>query len=90
MLRRGGRCVLNGLPPGDFPLPICDIVLAGQTVHGSIIGTRQDMDEAIELAVAAKVETTIERHPLDKINDVLDRLAAGDIIGRAVLEIGRP
>jgi propanol-preferring alcohol dehydrogenase len=90
MLRRGGRCVLIGLPPGDFPLPICDIVLAGQTVHGSIIGTRRDMDEAIELAVAIKLETTIEKHPLDRINDILDSLVAGDIIGRAVLEIAHP
>lgn len=90
MLRRGGICVLNGLPPGDFPLPICDVVLAGQTVRGSIIGTRKDMDEALELAVNAKVQTTIERQPLESINDVFARLKAGKVVGRVVLEIGKP
>jgi propanol-preferring alcohol dehydrogenase len=89
MLRRGGRCVLNGLPPGDFPLPICDLVLAGQTVHGSIIGTRRDMDEALELAISADTKCTIEKQPLDNINDVFSRLKKGNVIGRVVLEIGR-
>ncbi|MBP0656512.1 zinc-binding dehydrogenase, partial [Mycobacterium tuberculosis] len=27
MTRRGGTIVFNGLPPGDFPAPIFDIVL---------------------------------------------------------------
>jgi propanol-preferring alcohol dehydrogenase len=87
MLRRGGRCVLNGLPPGDFPLPICDVVLAGQTVHGSIIGTRRDMDEALELAISADIKCTIEKQPLDNINEVFSRLKKGEVIGRVVLEI---
>ena len=29
MVRRGGTIVLNGLPPGSFPLPIIDVVLDG-------------------------------------------------------------
>ncbi|MEE8578249.1 MAG: zinc-dependent alcohol dehydrogenase [candidate division Zixibacteria bacterium] len=87
MLRRGGICVLNGLPPGDFPLPICELVLAGQTVHGSIIGTRQDMDEAVAMAVRCKFRTTIEIDSLDNINDVFARLKDGKVVGRVVLEI---
>jgi len=39
-LRRGGTLVLNGLPPGDIPLPIFNTVLNGITVRGSIVGTR--------------------------------------------------
>lgn len=27
MLRRGGTCVLIGLPPGDFPVSVFDMVL---------------------------------------------------------------
>lgn len=87
MLRRGGRCVLNGLPPGDFSLPICDLVLAGQSVHGSIIGTRADMNEAVRLAVKAGIESTIEKQPLENINTVFDRLRSGDVIGRVVLDM---
>ncbi|MCP4706504.1 MAG: zinc-dependent alcohol dehydrogenase [candidate division Zixibacteria bacterium] len=87
MLRRGGTCVLNGLPPGDFPLPICNVVLAGQTIHGSIIGTRKDMDEAIDLAIKANIETEIEKQPLENINKIFARLKSGDVVGRIVLEI---
>lgn len=87
MLRRGGICVLNGLPPGDFPLPICNVVLAGQTIHGSIIGTRKDMDEAIELAVKANISTEIEKQPLENINEIFARLKSGDVVGRVVLKI---
>lgn len=89
MLKRGGTCVMNGLPPGDFPLPICDVVLAGQVVKGSIIGTRIDMDEAIELAVKAGLHTIVEKQPLEKINDVFHRMKQGQIIGRVVLDMTR-
>lgn len=88
MLRRGGICVLNGLPPSDFPLPIRDFVLAGQTIIGSIIGTRRDMDEALQIAVAARIKTTIEKQPLEKINDIFSRLQAGHVLGRVVLDLG--
>lgn len=38
-VRRGGTIVLVGLPPGDFPLPISDVVRPGLTVRGAIVGT---------------------------------------------------
>lgn len=87
VLRRGGIAVLNGLPPGEFPLSICDVVLSGLTVHGSIIGTRKDMDEAVELAVRANIQTRIEKCRLEEINDVFARLQRGDILGRVVIDM---
>jgi propanol-preferring alcohol dehydrogenase len=89
MLRRGGTCVLNGLPPGEFPLPIFDVVLNGYTVRGSIVGTRLDLQEALALAVDGKVKATIETQPLNAINDVLSRLKKGKVNGRVVLEIAK-
>src|SRR3546814_10789863 len=50
MVRRGGTVALNGLPPGDFPLSIFDTVLNGITVRGSIVGTRLDLQEALDFA----------------------------------------
>ena len=63
-LRRGGTCVLNGLPPGEFPVSIFDLVLNGQTVRGSIVGTRKDLEEALQFAAEGKVKATIEEQPL--------------------------
>jgi alcohol dehydrogenase, propanol-preferring len=87
MLRRGGTCVLNGLPPGEFPVSIFDVVLNGYSVRGSIVGTRLDLEEALAFAAEGKVKATIETLPLDSINDVFDRMKKGKVNGRVVLQI---
>jgi propanol-preferring alcohol dehydrogenase len=87
MLRRGGTCVLNGLPPGDFPLPIFDVVLNRYTVRGSIVATRKDLREAIAFAAEGKVKATVETQPLEAINDVFQRLRQGKVQGRVVLQL---
>jgi alcohol dehydrogenase, propanol-preferring len=85
MLRRGGTCVLNGLPPGEFPVSIFDLVLNGYTIRGSIVGTRLDLEEALAFAGEGKVKATIEILPLESINEVFSRLKKGQINGRVVL-----
>jgi alcohol dehydrogenase, propanol-preferring len=88
MLRRGGTCVLNGLPPGEFPVSIFDVVLNRYTVRGSIVGTRMDLEEALAFAAEGKVKATIETLPLESVNDVFMRLTTGKVNGRIVLGIG--
>src|ERR1700683_2215019 len=85
MLRRGGTCVLNGLPPGEFPVSIFDVVLNGYTIRGSIVGTRLDLEESLAFAAEGKVKATIEVLPLESINDVFARLKKGEVNGRVVL-----
>lgn len=85
-VRRGGTVSLVGLPPGDFPTPIFPVVLKRITVRGSIVGTRQDLAEAIAFAAEGKVRTTIAVEPLAAVNDVLDRLRQGRVEGRIVLK----
>ena len=87
MLRRGGTLVLNGLPPGDFPLPIFSTVLNGITIRGSIVGTRSDLQEALDFAAEGKVEATVATDTLDNINDVFQRMIDGKIEGRIVLDM---
>ena len=85
MLRRGGTCVLNGLPPGEFPVSIFELVLNGHTIRGSIVGTRLDLEESLAFAAEGKVKATIETLPLESINDVFSRLKKGQVNGRVVL-----
>ena len=87
MLRRGGTCVLNGLPPGEFPVSIFDLVLNRYTLRGSIVGTRLDLEEALAFAADGKVKATIEVKPLESINEVFTRLKQGKVNGRVVLDI---
>jgi propanol-preferring alcohol dehydrogenase len=89
MTRRRGTCVLVGLPPGEFPLPLFDVVANCITVRGSFVGTRKDMAEALAFAAEGKVKADIELQPLSAINDVLDRLEHGQVPSRVVIDFGR-
>lgn len=86
MVGRGGTVSLNGLPPGDFPLSIFDTVLNGVTVRGSIVGTRLDLQEALDFAADGKVKATVATDTLENINEVFARMHKGDIQGRIVLD----
>ena len=88
MVRRKGTVSLVGLPPGEFPTPIFDVVLKRITVRGSIVGTRRDLDEAIAFAVEGKVRSEITKAPLVDINAIFDRMKSGKIDGRMVLDMG--
>ena len=90
MVRRKGTVSLVGLPPGDFPTPIFDVVLKRITIRGSIVGTRQDLTEALAFASEGKVAAHINRARLEDVNDVFDALKAGRVDGRMVLDIGLP
>src|SRR5262249_22348941 len=85
MVRRKGTVSLVGLPPGEFPTPIFDVVLKRLTVRGSIVGTRRDLDEALTFAAEGKVSAEITKAPLENINDIFDRMKSGGIDGRMVL-----
>ncbi|BAM90722.1 alcohol dehydrogenase [Bradyrhizobium oligotrophicum S58] len=86
MVRRKGTVSLVGLPPGEFPTPIFDVVLKRITVRGSIVGTRRDLDEAIAFATEGKVGAEVTTAPLSEINAIFDRMKAGKIDGRVVLD----
>ena len=85
MARRGGTIVFNGLPPGDFPAPIFEIVLKGLTVRGSIVGTRQDLEEALDFYAQGKIHPTVSVRELGEVNVVLDEMKHAKIDGRVVL-----
>ncbi|KAJ9437236.1 alcohol dehydrogenase [Diplonema papillatum] len=87
MLGRGGTMAVVGLPPGDFPLPIFDTVLMGKTIRGSIVGTRNDLREALEFAADGKVATHYSLDKLENINAILDKMREGKIDGRIVMTI---
>lgn len=86
MTRKFGTCVLVGLPAGEFPTPLFDVVANCITIRGSFVGSRLDMAEALAFARDGKVKADIELQPLSAINDVFDRLKRGDVPSRVVLD----
>lgn len=89
MTRKRGTCVLVGLPPGEFPTPLFDVVANCITIRGSFVGTRQDMAEALGFAADGKVRADVELQPLSAINDVFARLAHGEVPSRVVIDFGQ-
>lgn len=89
MTRKRGTCVLVGLPPGEFPTPLFDVVANCITIRGSFVGTRIDMAEALAFAAEGKVKADIELQPLSAINDVLERLHDGKVASRVVIDFSR-
>ena len=86
MTRKRGTCVLVGLPPGDFPVPLFDVVANCITIRGSFVGNREDMAEALSFAAEGKVKADIELQPLAAVNEVFDRLEHGKVAARVVLD----
>jgi propanol-preferring alcohol dehydrogenase len=86
MTRKRGTCVLVGLPPGEFPVPLFDVVANCISIRGSFVGTRQDMAEALSFAAGGKVKADIELQPLSSINQIFERLGRGDVPSRVVLD----
>jgi propanol-preferring alcohol dehydrogenase len=86
MARRGATIVFNGLPAGDFPASIFEIVLKGLTVRGSIVGTRQDMREALDFYSRGEINATVSTRDLSEINTVFDEMRHGKIDGRVVIK----
>lgn len=85
MLHKRGTMSLVGLPPGDFALPIFDVVLNAKTVRGSIVGTRADLIESLAFAGDGLVKSHYSTDRLDHINQIFDRMKAGAIDGRVVM-----
>jgi propanol-preferring alcohol dehydrogenase len=87
VLRARGTMALVGLPPGRFAMPIFDTVLKRITVRGSIVGTRQDLEEALAFAGEGSVRAHFAWDRLENINDIFARMEGGRIDGRIVIDM---
>ena len=86
MTRKRGTCVRVGLQPGEFAVPLFDLVSNCITLRGSFVGTRQDMVEALAFAATGPVQADIELQTLSAINHIFDPLERGEVASRVVLD----
>ena len=61
------------------------LITGQKSICGSVIGTRDDMDAMLRFAADHGIAAMVERHPLENVNEVLDRLRRGKVLLRAVL-----
>jgi alcohol dehydrogenase, propanol-preferring len=87
-LRRGGKLVMVALPAhGTVSVPIFETVLGGTSVIGSIVGTRQDLDEVYQLHAAGRTRVITVGRKLDEVNESIDDVLAGRVPARVVFEL---
>ena len=84
MLARGGTYSVIGYG-GMIAIPSAALVVNEHAVVGNLVGTWVDLWELLQLHAAGRVVLKTEVHPLDSVNDVLQKLRDGEVTGRAVL-----
>lgn len=82
-VRSNGKMVVVGMPADILTFPA--IQMREVNIVASATGTRQDVSEVLELAAAGKIRCLVETEPVEKINEIFDRMRAGQITGRVVL-----
>ena len=73
---------------GTVSIPSVALVANEHAVVGNLVGTWVDLWELLQLHAAGRIVLKTEMHPLDSVNDVLDKLREGEVTGRAVLVPG--
>ena len=84
MLANRGRYVAVGTG-GEVSVPTAELVGREISVVGSFVGTYTDLLEVTNLTVRREVTSHVVPYPLSAANEALHDLAAGRVLGRAVL-----
>jgi propanol-preferring alcohol dehydrogenase len=84
---KGARVVCAGIHMSDIPTFPYELLWGERSVQSVANLTRRDGEEFLALAPQVPVRTEIERYPLERANEALDRLRAGKVRGAAVLEM---
>ncbi|KAB0471131.1 alcohol dehydrogenase [Ralstonia insidiosa] len=84
--RRGGHIVICGLMGGELTLPLATIPLRPLRIEGSYVGTLSELRELVDLVRRTAMKSIpVSRRPMSQVNQVIDDLHRGQVIGRAVL-----
>jgi len=86
LLSISGHYVDVGLVGDRIDIPLFPRVSREQTFHGSYWGSYTDLGEVMVLATEGKIRHTVQTIAFDQINEYIDRLRTGEIVGRAVVK----
>ena len=85
LLATAGAFVSVGLVGTRIDIPLFPFVAREFTYHGSFWGNYSDLSEVVALAQAGKIRHSVKRVRFEDINENLELLRDGDIVGRAVV-----
>ena len=79
-IKKGGTVVIATV--GKIPN---FLAFEEKTIRGTLIGSRKDMEDVIEITEKNNFEVVTETFPLEQANEALQKLKTSDIEARAVL-----
>jgi D-arabinose 1-dehydrogenase-like Zn-dependent alcohol dehydrogenase len=87
-VRPGGRVVCCGYYPGvEYGLDSARLVLKEIDIMGSVAASRPQAAAALAAVDRGEIKPPImEIVPLERVNDALDRLRSGGVVGRMVIQ----
>lgn len=85
LLATAGAFVSVGLVGTRIEIPLFPFTARELSYHGSFWANYSDLQEVLALAQKGKIQHSIKRIRFQDINENLELLRAGDIIGRAVI-----
>ncbi len=86
LLSISGHYADVGLVGDRIDIPLFPRVSREQTLHGSFWGNNTDLGEVMALAAEDKIRHTVKIFAFDQLNEYIDRLRVGEIVGRAVMK----
>jgi propanol-preferring alcohol dehydrogenase len=85
IIEKGGAIVVVGLFGSHIKVPLALSVINEYKVIGSMWGNYNELREVIELQSQGKIKNSIRKFRLDEINNAIDLLKQGEIVGRGVI-----
>jgi propanol-preferring alcohol dehydrogenase len=83
-LRTRGRIIVVGIGGGTYPFTYTGLPF-GASIMTVLGGSTVELVEVVALAESGKITPLIQRFSLDEVDAVYEKLAAGEIVGRAVV-----
>lgn len=85
LLSKCGCLVIVGLFGSTIKVPLVPSVLNEYKIHGSLWGNYNELREVIWLAASGRLKPKIKKFSLTDINQAIDLLKSGKVLGRAVI-----
>ena len=87
LVRRTGQVVIVGLFGGEFRMPLPMFALKSLRISGSYVAGLNELRELVALAQRVELpQIPLDLRPLASVNQALDDLANGRVVGRVVLQ----
>jgi uncharacterized zinc-type alcohol dehydrogenase-like protein len=87
LLRPMGTMVLLGVPPTPTPVSAMALILGNKRLVGSLIGGVAETQEMLDYCAAKRIVADIEVIPIQDINQAYERMIAGKVRYRFVIDI---